>query len=376
MQPIRILHVVVNMNRGGAETLIMNIYRQIDRSRVQFDFLTCQQGIFDAEIASMGAKIHRVPYVTEGGPVKYKKALEQFFRAHPEYAIVHSHMDKMSGFVLQAAKRCGVPLRIAHSHNTRSEGNVLSKSLKWFAGKMLLQTATHYFACSKEASKWLFKHQSKNVRLLKNGIDSQLFKPSMEYRAKIRSEWHIAEDSLVVGHIGRFYHQKNHRFLIDIFSEMIRIHPNSFLVLVGDGPLRKKMEDKANSKLLSNRVIFLGVKENVHEIMQAFDIMVFPSLHEGFPMTLIEAQSASVPCVISDRITNEIDMGAGLIRYESLKMPPLSWAIQALCFDQMKKGSAADIKKKGYDIEQTAKWMENFYLSETQNLNADRRKIG
>ena len=186
--PIRILHVVVNMNRGGAETLIMNLYRNMDRSKVQFDFLTCREGAFDEEIAAMGGRIHRIPYVTDVGHFGYVKALDAFFTSHPEYKIVHSHMDKMSGLVLRSAKKAGIPIRIAHSHNTSSEGGTATKVYKSYAGKFILPNASHLLACSNLAANWLFEKKANQARILKNGIDCDQFAFSAEVRKQVREE--------------------------------------------------------------------------------------------------------------------------------------------------------------------------------------------
>jgi len=152
----RVLHAVVNMNRGGAETLIMNLYRRIDRKRLQFDFLTCREGVYDDEIRALGGVVHRVPWVTEAGPLGYARALDRFFAEHGHYRIVHAHMDRMSGWVLRAARRAGIPVRIAHSHNTKSEGNALIRLYKWASGRLIEANATDRFACSEAAAAWLF----------------------------------------------------------------------------------------------------------------------------------------------------------------------------------------------------------------------------
>jgi len=305
--PIRVLHAVVNMNRGGAETLIMNLYRNIDLSKIQFDFLTSKEGVFDQEIIEMGGRIHRIPYITDGGHKNYIRHLDQFFKENAHYNIVHSHMDKMSGFVLRAAKKAGVPTRIAHSHNTQSEGGLAAKIYKSYAGSQIPKVSTHYLACSNVAAKWLFKRKASSSTLLKNGIDINKFSFSKAIRDQMRDDLGIETGELVVGHIGRFNHQKNHSFLIDIFKELLRTVPNAVLILAGDGPLRSVIEEKVKHLNLENKVQFLGIRSDVEFLLQAFDVFVFPSLHEGLPITLIEAQASGLPCVISDVISGEVD---------------------------------------------------------------------
>lgn len=362
--PIRILHVVVNMNRGGAETLLMNLYRNMDRSKVQFDFLTSKVGAYDAEIMEMGGTIHRIPYVSDIGHTKYIQALDQFFTENPNYKIVHAHMDKMSGFVLRSAKKAGAPIRIAHSHSTRSEGGILSKSYKWVAGKFIAPNTTHFIACSTNAAKWLFSGRENKAIVLKNGIECEKFEFSPEIRQQVRQELKLNKDSIVMGHVGRFNVPKNHSFLIEVFAEMNKDKPDTLLVLVGDGPLRPEIEKKVMALNLQSKVRFLGVRSDITRLLQAFDMFVFPSLHEGLPVTLIEAQGAGLPCLISEEITQEVDMGINLVER-------LSLADKQVWVDQMKRVIARNMPRqipalslsnKGYDIKNTAAWTEGFYL--------------
>lgn len=362
--PVRILHVVVNMNRGGAETLIMNLYRNIDRSKVQFDFLTCKKGVFDSEITRLGGRIYRIPYVTEIGHSKYIKSLEYFFSAHKNYKVVHSHMDKMSGFILRSAAKAGIPFRVAHSHNTSSEGGIIAKLYKWYAGSKILNNATHLVACSKKAANWLFQKNADKALILKNGIDCNKFQFSNEIRKNIRKELDLPEDYFVVGHVGRFNHQKNHKFLIDVFAETLKENEKSILLLIGEGNLLPAIQTKVNQLNLNDHVRFLGVREDVHQLFQAFDVFVFPSYHEGLPVTLIEAQSAGLPCIISDTITYEVDMGLGTVTYlpinhlEKWKGTLKSVRKSILRSEKTKKV----LINNGYDIKSSASQTQDLYL--------------
>ncbi|TXK82512.1 glycosyltransferase family 1 protein [Paenibacillus sp. N3.4] len=362
--PIRILHVVVNMNRGGAETLLMNLYRNMDRTKVQFDFLTCKAGAYDAEIMGMGGTLHRIPYVSDIGHAKYIQALDQFFAANPNYKIVHAHMDKMSGFVLRSAKKAGAPIRIAHSHNTSSEGGAAARLYKWVAGTFITSCATHFVACSTKAAEWLFHKKEKNAMILKNGIESDKFAFSPEVREQVRRELKLSQDCYVVGHVGRFAHQKNHDFLIDIFAQLNRERPDTVLVLAGDGPLRAVIEKKVKAYLLQDKVRFLGVRSDITRLLQAFDLFVFPSLHEGLPVTLIEAQGAGLPCLISDEITQEVDMDIHLVERLPLndKQVWIDRMKQIIEGNLTRQIPALSLSNKGYDIKNTAAWTEGFYL--------------
>ncbi|PFL17451.1 glycosyl transferase family 1 [Bacillus cereus] len=363
--PLRVLHVVVNMNRGGAETLIMNLYRNIDRSKVQFDFLTCKEGVFDEEIVKLGGEIHRIPYVTDVGHRGYIKALNTFFSSHPQYKIVHSHMDKMSGFVLRSAKKGGVPVRIAHSHSTSSEGGAIAKVYKWYAGAFIIPCATHFLACSIAAAQWLFPDRASTTEIFNNGIECAKFAFSSEIREQVRKELKLHEDAFVIGHVGRFAYPKNHTFLIDIFAQLIESRPKSILLLVGDGPLRVEMEKKVEKLNLTNRVKFLGIRSDINRLLQAFDIFVFPSIYEGLPVTLIEAQGAGLPCIISDNITQDVDLGLNLVEQCSL-LDGREWIgkLQSIADRKISRSIAQfALAEKGYDIKNITGFTQKFYVA-------------
>ncbi|MGX2961389.1 glycosyltransferase family 1 protein [Peribacillus sp. JNUCC 23] len=362
--PLRILHVVVNMNRGGAETLIMNLYRNIDRSKIQFDFLTSKEGVFDDEIEKLGGIIHRVHYLTDVGHFKYQSGLDEFFSKHSSYKVVHAHMDKMSGIVLRSAKKAGIPIRISHSHNTQSEGGFAAKMYKWYAGKFIIQNATNFFACSNKAAQWLFEGEERNARLLKNGIEYEPFAFSADIRNVVREELAIEAQTFVLGHVGRFAHQKNHSFLIDIFAEFYKNNKNSILVLVGDGPLKKEIQEKVTKLQLDSKVKFIGIRSDINRILQAFDVFVFPSFHEGLPVSLIEAQAAGLPCLISDQISKEVDLGIQLIQYLPINFTG-NWASQlnkTANHPNKRKIEPNSLLKQGYSIKETAQEMKDFYL--------------
>lgn len=363
--PVRVLHAVVNMNRGGAETLIMNLYRNVDRTRLQFDFLTCKPGSFDEEIEALGGTIHRLPYITDTGHFGYIRALEQFFASHKQYRIVHAHMDKMSGLVLRAAKKNGVPVRIAHSHNTSSEGGFTAKLYKWLVGNVIATSATHLFACSEAAADWMYARRSTRATILQNGIDCTKFDFNQSIRREVRRELRITDDTFVVGHVGRFAAQKNHSFLLEAYKQFQAAVPNSVLLLAGDGPLRAEMENKAKALGLAERIRFLGVRSDIERLLQAFDVFVFPSLHEGLPVTIIEAQGAGLPCVLSDRITPEVDMGMGLVWFFPLTNPQRCIELMKEVHrrEQERSSSGEALGLKGYNIKQTAKWAEAFYAA-------------
>jgi glycosyltransferase involved in cell wall biosynthesis len=352
------------MNRGGAENLLMNLYRNMDRSKVQFDFLTCFAGVFDDEIVQMGGKVHRIAYITEVGQRKFEQEIQQFLQNNPQYRIIHSHLDKMSGLVLKSARKAHVPVRIAHSHNTESEGNLMVKAYKWYAGSQVKKRATHLYACSDAAAKWLYGARAKQAHILKNGIEMDRFQFSKPVREQMRRSLQITEDTLVIGHVGRFAKQKNHLFLLDLFALIHEQVPHSKLVLVGDGPLRAKIEKRINELNLEGSVQLLGVRDDIHQLLQMFDVFVFPSFHEGLPVTLIEAQCAGLPCVISDTITQEVDMEIDLIHRLPItdKAMWLNRIIGIANTPIPRRIEPAVLTERGYDIRKTAENTARSYL--------------
>ena len=300
--PIRILQIVTYMGRGGLETLLMNCLRNIDRERVQFDFLVHRdfRADYDNEIEALGGKIYRLPRLNPFS-LSYKKALRDFFRQHPEYRIVHCHLDCMSAIPLKAAKECGVPVRIAHAHSIDQDKNWKYLLKRYYMTKIPLY-ATHFFACSRAAGAWTFPGQ--DVTVVKNGIETERFAFDPGIREQVRRELGIG-DELVIGHVGRFVPVKNHSFLIDIFAQLRKQKPEAKLLLVGEGELEERVREKVKRLKLDNDVIFLGLRSDVNRILQAVDVFVLPSLNEGLALVLLEAQTSGAYCIFADTVSEE-----------------------------------------------------------------------
>lgn len=358
--PIRVLQVVTHMDRGGLETMLMNYYRHMDRDKVQFDFLVHRQAraAYDDEIEALGGKIYRLPRLIPWGVI-YRKALDAFFEEHKEYRIVHVHQDCLSSVALKAAKKHGIPVRIAHSHSA-SQDKDLKYIMKLIYKRSIPSYATDLFACGKQAGDWMFGGAP--YQILNNAIDTKLYGYDPAIRKAMREELAIAEGELVVGHVGRFSPPKNHGFLIDIFAETLKIVPDAKLVLVGDGELRTQIGEKVKALGIGSRVIFTGIRSDVPALMQAMDVFVFPSLYEGLPVTLVEAQAAGLPCVISDKIPKDCDLTDLICRYP-LEGLAENWAEQiCACRKKRKKDTATDIVAAGFDIRENARWLERSYL--------------
>ncbi|PFM78975.1 glycosyl transferase family 1 [Bacillus sp. AFS077874] len=365
---MRVLQIIDNMNRGGAQAFIMNIYRKIDREILQFDFLlhTKEECAFNDEIRSLGGKIYTVPPRNQG-ILKNKKALNDFFKEHSDYKVIHHHVSSLTYVTpLKIASNYNVPHRIVHSHNTKQGGSYVHNFIHRYNQMFVKNFATDYFACSQEAAKWLFGEtlsDNYDSSVVRNGIDVSKFKYDKTLRDNIRSELKIG-NKIALGHIGRFMHQKNHEFLIDIFYEFHKINSNSVLILVGEGELKNKIEEKVVIKGLKDNVLFLGSRSNVNELLQAFDLFVMPSFHEGLPVTLVEAQAASLPCVISDGITHEVDL-LNHIKYVSLRESAKNWAQSCLqvISNNFRKDESLLITNSGFDSSSVAQMLSEKYLN-------------
>ncbi|MGM7721159.1 glycosyltransferase family 1 protein [Metabacillus sp. Hm71] len=360
MQPIRVLQVVTIMNRGGLETMLMNYYRQIDRMKIQFDFMVHREerGHYDDEIERLGGKIFRMPQIRPGNYRKYFNLLNDFFAKHKEFNVVHAHNNENSSFVLRAAKRFGVPCRITHSHLS-DLGFDIKLPFRLYARNVMKDNPTDYFACSKNAGKWLFGEQ-KEVTVLNNAVNVDDFKYNEQLRREIRKELNI-NDQLVIGHIGRFNKQKNHEFLLDIFKAVADKKKDALLLLIGGGHLRTEMESKVERLGLSSQVKFLGVREDIPQLMQVMDLFLFPSLFEGLPVVLVEAQAAGLNCIVSDSITTEANI-TGRIQYLSLKDTADKWAEKIINTTIEHADTSKILQSNGYDTKTMANWLTEFYF--------------
>ena len=373
----RVLHVIGIMNLGGAEALIMNVYRQLDRSRIQFDFITLNlnEGVYDLEIMQMGGRIFRIPPPSTAGLVKSGQAIREILRQHGPFAAIHSHVQKYSGFVAFIAAKEGVPIRVVHSHTTLDARNdhglrrvysIVMRALIWRYGTCLV-------GCSEEACLSLFGRQYLNdsrIEVVHNGVDSTQFVSQAGYRDRTRSQLGIDLNATVLCHVGNFCTPKNHRFLIETFREIASLEPKSHLLLIGDGPLRNEITSFISELELQGRISVLGHRHDIPALLEASDLFVFPSLWEGVPTALVEAQLAGLPCLASSQITREVDLGVGLIAFRSLNIGPKRWAKEALqTLSVHKPISLSDrlraIEMKGYDISSVANSLKSIYCAES-----------
>lgn len=357
---IRVLQVVPDMRSGGLETLIMNWYRNIDRSKVQFDFLVhyTHKAFYDDEITEMGGKIYRLSFREDKNLLKYCWDLNSFFsKYHNEYHVVHGHMASLAFFYLHYAKKYSCQMRIVHSHNAATE-----KSIKGFVKHMLIKLsvwpANYYFACGKEAGKFLFGKRKYTV--INNGIELEKFQYNEDIRSKYRYDLNL-KGKFVIGHVGRFNIQKNHDFLIRIFKEIHSINKNTVLVLVGNGERMSEIIKKVSEMGLENSVLFLGARHDVSSLYQAMDVFLLPSYFEGFPVVSIECQAAGLPMIISDLITKEVAI-TSIVSYMGLDEQPVKWAHKALEFQNFQReGYGKLLRERGYDTKNETERLVDFY---------------
>ncbi len=372
----RVLQVFTALNRGGSETMIMNYYRYIDRTKIQFDFLLHRKhiGAFEDEIEDLGGRVFRMPAINPFFPKTYYKNLSNFFRENNSYKIIHSHINTFNGYPLKVAKKNNIPCRIAHAHialeplkvrnffNPEKRNEELKNTIKYTIKKSSYKYATHLMTCGEKAGNWLF--DKNKFIVVNNAIKSSDF----QYNEKLSLEKRVElglNDSLVLGHVGRFYEQKNHVFLIDIFKSVLSKKSNAKLAVVGDGELRITIERKAKELGVFDSILFLGVRSDIPELLQMMDVFVFPSLYEGLPVTLIEAQAAGLKVFTSDTITREVAL-TNDIEFLSIKESPDYWANRILSSVPYERKDNYDlIKEKGYDIEENARKLQEFYLEQS-----------
>ena len=365
MAAIRVLNLFTIMDRGGAETMCMNLYRNIDRSKVQFDFLVyySKKGAYDDEIEALGGHVYRIPHL-KNLPAHIRGA-RRFFREHREYAIVHDHMSSNGAFVCREAKRAGVKAIIYHSHfePVPIMGTPPKVFFRRIINRMFFQIAMRNcnlcFACGPKAAK-VFDSEL-DVRILNNAINIQKYTFDPEVRKQVRQELHC-EDSLVIGNVARMDRIKNQQFLINVFKQILEIRPDSMLLLVGEGVLHVELKKHVDDLGIADKVKFLGVRNDVERLLQAMDVFVFPSIKEGLPVACIEAQAAGLPCIISDSFdpaTAVTDRCMAL----SLDDPMERWGQCILDAGKLERVDMTQvIRAAGYDIKETSRQMQQFYI--------------
>lgn len=360
---LRVLRVIGKMDRAGAETMIMNIYRCIDRSRIQFDFLVFskERGDYDDEIEALGGMIYRMESLRGYNYLIFSRRFDRFFDAHP-YKIVHGHIGSLANLYVTAAKKKGA-YTIVHSHATNSD-RFLERIIYQILTYKTRYIADYYFACSRQAGVDRFGKKivtSGRFKIVKNAIDCEKYRYNLERHEALKRQYGY-ENKLVIGHVGRMAPEKNHEFIIDIFNDIIKIEKNAVLFLVGRGPEEENIKKTVCQKGLEKKVIFGGVRDDVPDMMNMFDVFVFPSLYEGLGIVGIEAQAAGLPCFFSDAIPNEAVVTKNVCKI-SLSDSSEKWAKKII--EKVERYNRKDtydlLVASGYDIKKVAEEMESFY---------------
>ena len=364
---LRVLHSVSNMARAGIETMLMNYYREIDRDQIQFDFLANKPvpGEYDEEIRSMGGRVFVSPGLNPLHFPRYRRYVADLLRENPDIRIVHAHNEAMGYYALQSAKDAGIRVRIAHAHNTKIIRDY-KYPLKLVCKQLLPGAATDYWSCGRDAGIYYYGEKRWNASgfILRNAIDVPRFGFQQEARERKRQQLGL-QDCVVIGHVGRFNVQKNHTRLLDIFAEIAKKIPEARLVLIGTGELEQAVKEKARAIGIQDKTLIPGQTADVSDWYQAMDCFVLPSLFEGLPVVGIEAQAAGLPCIFSDKVTDEVLLSPEARRI-SLQADDEEWAAEIMAAvrrpDADRTQGMAIVRDAGYDIHTEAQKLQERYL--------------
>ena len=356
-EPIHVAQILNQMDTGGIEAVVMNYYRHVDKEKVQFDFFINRASSFPQreELERYGAKVYFLPSYSD--VINYHKTLYRIFKEN-KYKVVHVHLNTMSIFPLFAAWRAGIPVRICHNHSTAHRGEGKRTILKYILRPFNKIFATDYFACGELAGRWMYGNKcfdSGNVTVMPNAIETKKFHYEEAKREQIRKEYHIPEDAFVIGHVGRFVYPKNHRFMVNVFSQLRQRQQNAYMIFVGEGELQKEIQNQVNDMGLKERVIFTGVRQDANYIYSAMDVFFLPSFYEGVAVVAWEAQANGLPVVSSNNVSEETVCSDNVIRL-SLDEKYELWIEKLL---EAKRGGHAYVP----DIKETVKGVQAFYLS-------------
>ena len=368
-EPVKVLYFVDRMLRGGIQSLVIDWVSRFDKNKIHVDFLLLDDGkVYELEqtLKELGCTVYKLKGIWVKTPIdfiKYKYAVKNFFKKHHDYKVVHMHSSSKNYMILKYAKKYGIPIRIAHSHNIDFQTkNPLKKLIGNLFKKPLIKYATDYFACSKIAGEWLFGEdivESDKFRVIHNAIDYDKFKYNDDIRNETRRKLGFNDSDIVVGHVGRFVTQKNHSFLIDVFYKCYKQNNNYKLLLVGTGELEEFIKEKVRSLGIENSVIFAGFQSKVNEYMQAMDLFVFPSLFEGLGLVLVEAQASGLPCIATaDTIPDEVKINPNFY-FVNLNFNEWVETIQNIKLTKVK--SKKLIKDAGYFIEDIVSELTKVY---------------
>lgn len=360
---IRVLQMVGSLNTGGSQSMVLNLYKNIDRNKIQFDFIIDEpeQTQYKSLIEEMGGKVYVLPKLNGFNVFKVKKAWKRFFKEHPEYKILHSHVRSYASIYIPIAKKFGLKT-IIHSHST-SNGKGASSIIKKVLQRPLRRVADYLMACSTEAGEWLYGKKAckkDNYIFLPNAINVDLFAFDKKIREEYRKQLGL-EGKFVIGHVGRLSEPKNHMFLLEVFKGVLEKRKDAVLLIVGEGELRSQIEQKIKDLDILSSVIALGSRSDVNNLYQAMDVFAFPSLWEGLPVTIVESQASGLTSFMSNRITKDVDLT------ELVQRLPIDntavWIDKLASFDGERVDVVQKIIDSGFEIKNTAQKITDFYFS-------------
>ncbi|MGU9099118.1 glycosyltransferase [Clostridium perfringens] len=363
----KILQYVGAMNRAGAETLLMNIYRNIDREKYEFHFIkhTKEKCDYDDEIIKLGGKIIYLERPSIKNIKKYKYDFKKIVDENGPYDTIHTHLQLMNGLILKTAYKCGIKNRISHAHSNGdySKDYLIRKIYVKYSMNLIKKYATKNLACSNESGKYLYN--CRDFILLNNAIDLEKFNDNQYDKNYLKHKFRLKDNIKIITHIGRFVEVKNHKFIIDVFSKLINEDKNYRLFLCGDGKLKLEIENIVKNLNLEEYVYFLGVRDDINKILLASDLYFMPSILEGLPVALIEAQAAGCECLISSNIPKEGDLGIGIVRILELNDDLDVW-IKEIKRKVINEKVSFDIRRNkiiesGFDLNKNIKFLEKIY---------------
>ncbi|GHU81173.1 putative glycosyltransferase EpsF [Clostridia bacterium] len=372
---MRILQVFASLNVGGAETRMMDVFRNIDREKFSFDFLTMslEEQYYESEIKELGGKIIKIAPPREKGAFGNLKDIINVLKTNGSYDAVHAHTSHHCGVVMLAAKICGVSVRISHARTTGSKRRSFASKISLALGRRFISMfATHRLAISSEAGAYLFGENSinkGNVLVMPNAVESEkLLLVDFELVEKLKMQYLKAGAYPVLGHIGRFEEMKNHTFILEIFDQFVKTNPNAFLILIGTGRLQPQIEQLAIEKNLMKNILFAGLRRDISNWLPIFNVFIMPSIFEGLGGAAIEAQIAGIPCVLSSAMPKEVDMQMGLVKFLPLLDDKETWCKavteQLSCNIPTIQQRRQITNELGYSIDNAVKTLSEIYFGD------------
>src|SRR5690554_3129677 len=349
--------------------MIMSLYRDIDRKQLQFDFAVNdseREYAYEQEIRQLGGRVYRLPVLSLKNIKRYKISWSELLENHPEWKVVHIHHTSTAPVSIPLAKKAG-RTTIAHSHTAGSDGSLKSR-LKFASRYPVRHLADHLLACSAPSAPWIFGSKSRDTVVLNNAIDVESFLPDKKVRDRVRAEVGFKPSQQVIGQVGRFMEVKHHTVMLDGVQALVQKDPGVAMVLVGDGPLKTRVLEQAERMGVADNVVFTGVRSDISDLMQAMDAFIFPSLHEGLPVTLVEAQASGLSCLVSDTVSQDVKL-TDCIEFMSLNASADRWAerLLAMCAQGQRPDNRHELSAAGYDVQDNARWLENFYHKITES---------